>query len=173
MKSNSFQELGFGLFHKNTGQRDVQTEKLLNNIDIWQKLSPAFLSVTTFLDKFDKVNLDNWRLYYSGTNFHIVTDNPIIFEKYESFSSLHEELFCPLSSNILIVSTKRNKPDTLTPVFRMNLDLLLFHYAFRFVACSNKEYLEFLAREAFTTLNQKGFVEKLKEDIFNTFPQPT
>lgn len=82
---------------------------------------------------------------------------------------MHEELIFPLSSKVIIVSTKRNKPKVLNPVFSINFDLLLFHYAHRYIASSDKQYLEFIAKQANENLIKPGRADKLKKDIFNNF----
>ncbi len=165
----SFEDLGFGFFDKSTGLRNIEMEKMMGDIDLWKKLYPILLPITSFTDKYKKLNNDNWGVYYRQESFHITTDNPIIFKEYKDFSSLHEDLIFPLSSKILIISTKLNKPKTLEPVFSIMTDLLLFHYAHRYVACSNKEYLEFISKEAYKNLSNPQWGGKLKDDIFSSF----
>lgn len=172
IKTLSFEDMGFGIFNKDTGKRNVEAERIVNSIDLWQKMYQILIPVTSFTDKFRKLNADDWRLYYRNSNFHVTTDLPVIYEQYKDFSSLHEELIFPLSSKHLIVSTKGTKPSRLEPIFNVKVDLLLFYNAHRFVACSNRDYLEFLAQEVFTTLQIPDIARLLKNDIFNTFSKP-
>jgi len=125
--------------------------------------------VTSFTDKFNKLNNDNWGVYYRQQSFHITTDNPIIFKEYKDFSSLHEDLILPRSSKILIISAKLNKPKTLEPVFTIKTDVLLFHYANRYITWSDKKYLEFISKEAYKNLSKPEWADKLKDDIFSNF----
>jgi hypothetical protein len=170
IKNLSFKDLGFGIFDEKTGKRHIETEEMLRGLDAWVKLYPALLPISSFTKKFNKINKDEWRIYYHKTDLHIITDNPIIFHKeFKDLSSLQEELIVPLSSKILLIATKKTKPKNLPPIFNLQVDLLLFHQAGRYAASSDKTHLEFLAKTSKEYLTNPGWSEKLKETIFNHF----
>ena len=164
----TFKELGFGFFDRE-GNRVEEVEEISKKIDLFQKMYPILLSISPFIERNLKQNDSDWRIYYRTEKSHLITDNPIIYDGYKNFNSLHEELLLPLSSKILLVSTKKYKPHILSPLFSLNVDLLLLHNAGRFVASANKGYLEFLTNEERTKLNRPGWADKLHEWIFNCF----
>lgn len=168
IESHSFKDLGFGIFDKNRA-RIPEMEEFMKGIDLWIKLYPALLPISGLVSKFRKKNDDNWLLYHRPTNFHIVTDNPIILKEFKDLSSLQEELIFPLCANILILNTNKYKPVRLPEVFSLKVDLLLFYLAGRFVASSKKDYLQLLANEVNTQLSKPNWAHKLKEDTFNYF----
>jgi hypothetical protein len=167
--NSSFESLGFGIFDKNTGIRNIEAENKIKEADVFQKVYPTLLPITSFSDKYVKLNNEQWKIYYLQEDFHIVTDNPIIHWGYQGFASLHEELLFPISSKVMLVSTKKYKPHILPPVFSLNLDLLLFHKANRYVACNRKDYLEFLIAQSKENLSRPGWAEKLQNQIFGCF----
>lgn len=167
--NSSFESLGFGLFRKGTLERNVEAENALKATDVFQKSYPSLLPITSFLDSNVKYNSHEWKLYYLGEDLHVVTDSPIIHYGFKDFSSLHEEVIFPISSTIVLVSTKKYKPHILAPLFSMNLNLLLFHNAFRYVACSNKEYLQFLIQQSKEYVSRPGWAEKVHSQIFSCF----
>lgn len=62
--SHSFKDLGFGIFDIESEQRNIEAEKILVNIDLWKKMYPILLPITSFADKFNILNIDNWKVYY-------------------------------------------------------------------------------------------------------------
>lgn len=163
----SFKDLGFGIFDKE-GHRNITLEDELKKEDLWIKLYSALLPVTAFTNRHNKLNADDWKLYYKTDSYRIVTDNPVIFENDSSFLSLHEELFCPLSNKIFIVSTKKGKPETLKPIVSTKMDLLLFQKAHRYVACADRKYLDFIKKESEEVM-KNDWGNRMKTEIFNAF----
>jgi hypothetical protein len=164
----SFEDLGFGIFDEDTGERHKEVEDSLKEIDLWRKIYTTLLPTTSFTDKYKKLNGSDWKLYYKRMDFHITTDNPILFYKYTDFASLHEEVIFPLSSKILLVSSKKYKPHILAPLFNWKIDQLLFHKAGRYVASSRKEYLNLLIEDA-NKIRSPYWAENIKEEIYNYF----
>jgi hypothetical protein len=161
----SFSDLGFGFFDKN-GFRNSEVEKMIADTDLWKKLYPILLPITSFTNKFNKLNKEKWAIYYRQQSFHLTSDNPIIFKEYTDFSSLHENLIFSLSSKHLVISTQGIKPRVLEPVFSIKTDILLFHNAYRYVACSDKNYLKFISDEAYKIIDKPQWIDKLKQDVF-------
>jgi hypothetical protein len=142
---------------------------MLKNLDVWIKMYPILLPVTSLETKYRKLNFNEWRLYYWKNWFGVITDNPLILrDSFKDFSSLNEELIVPLSSELILVSTRKHKPNNIAPVFKLQIDLLLFHRASRYVACANKEYLDSLIFES-RNLLKPGYEERMKDSIFNHF----
>lgn len=168
IKIFSFKDLGFGIFDKE-GLRNPETEEVLKEVDLWIKMYPTLLPIAGFRDKVNKMEISDWRIYYRGNDFHLVTDCPIILKEFKDFSSLQNELIAPLSSKHLLVVTKQTKPKSIEPGFSIKLDVLLFHTAGRYVASCDKEYLEFIIKEAAGL--KPGWDVLLKGSLFDTFKE--
>ncbi|MBO9683179.1 MAG: DUF4238 domain-containing protein [Flavisolibacter sp.] len=151
------------------GKPNPEFEQLMKEIDLFTKLYPAILPLVSFQKKYARNNDNEWKIYYRKEEFHVVTDNPILHSGFRDFSSLHEELIFPISSKVLLVSTKKYKPHILAPLFTLNVDLLLFHKSGRYVASCNRDYLMFLADQSKQFLSKPGWEHKLQEQIFNAF----
>lgn len=169
IQDQSFEELGFGIFDSKTGKRNIEAENVLKQVDLFVKVYPTLLPITSFLKPFVKYNAPEWKLYYKSDKYSIVTDYPIIHNSFKDFSSLHEDVIFPVSNRILLVSTKKYKPHILAPVFNLNVDLLLCHNAGRYIACANKNYLEFLISQSKEQLTKPSWADKIKETMFNSF----
>lgn len=169
INTKSFEELGFGIFDSKTGERNIEVENMLKQTDLFAKIYPSFLPITSFKEPNVKYNASEWKLYYTTDEYSIVSDYPIIHNTFNDFSSLHEDIIFPISNRIFLVSTKKYKPHILAPTFRPNVDLLLFHLAGRYIASSKKEYLEFLVGEWKQHFSKAGWADKLKKTIFNSF----
>lgn len=166
IKNFSFEELGFGFYDKE-GNRNEGLEKLLKEIDLWNKMYTTLLPISTVTKKYNKTNIDEWKLFYRENDFHLVSDNPIIIKNYIDFSSLQQELIIPLSSKRLLVITKKISPKVIDPVFSLKIDVLLFRKAFRYVASSDKNYLKLISEEANKFPNITD--DKLFDNIFGHF----
>lgn len=160
----SFSDLGFGFFDKD-GNRSDEMEKIIKDTDLWKKIYPALLPVSATLKKYNEAKIDDWRIAYRNSNFHLVTDNPIILKEYNGFQSLQKELIAPLSSKHLLIVTEKLSLKELPPVFNLQTDLLLFHRATRYVASSDENYLKFIVNES-ERLNNAGWEKLLLDSIF-------
>jgi hypothetical protein len=95
--------------------------------------------------------LKNWRFLYSGDdqNWFLVGDNPIVTDgrwDHDPKECLRE-LFFPVSSRILLVSTKRNISPILAPDFVIQFNTSILMRSSRFVAFQRRDFLEAIVRD--------------------------
>jgi hypothetical protein len=126
-------------------------------IDIWRQ-SPAFqkafrqiLPYAPFHKDKDWVQmLDQWNFYYTadGTGWYVVGDNPIIARRNQVTDVTHplEEFVFPISSSIMLISTKPTPPQDLQSIFITQYGLAMIENSQRFVAGKDKEYLNNLVK---------------------------
>lgn len=163
ISQSSFKDLGFGIFDRE-GNRSVNTEEMMKGIDLFQKIYPVLLPLTSFINGNYKADWKDWKLFYSSNDVHIVSDNPVMYKDMTSFSGLQHNIIFPVSSKIFLISSPQY-PAEFKFTFPFMIDLYLFATAKRFVACKHKEYLEYLKNENDTTVKENG-VEALKFHAF-------
>lgn len=164
---SSFEDLGFGFYDKD-GIRSEESEVLIKETNLWVKTYPALLPISGTLKKNNETKNDQWRIAYRSSNFHLVTDNPIILKEYSGFASFQKDLIAPLTSKHLLIVTEKICSGSLPPVFSLQTDLLLFHRAARYVASADERYLKFIVSES-NKLNNHGWEDLLLESIFGHF----
>lgn len=167
-ETHSFSSLGFGIFHQETRERNREAENLLKQVESFEKSYQSFLPITSFLGK-NRRNLSDLEIYYRADDSGIISDNPVIIREFKGFESLKGELIFPLSRSYLMVLTQKRKPTLLPPDLENEIDILLFLKAKRFVACHNKEYLQFLADEYGGSNAEPDLQTKLFDEIFSIF----
>lgn len=166
IRNASFKELGFGIFD-NQGKRSPDLEAVMKSVDLFTKTYSSLLPVSAFVGKNYTANYEDWRLYYASNDFHIVTDNPVIYKNVAGFSTLHHDVIFPLSSRILLVASKKFIKQFDWKMLFM-IDLYLFANAQRFIACKDEAYLNELVKRHEDTVNQGG-LSQLKNTIFSMF----
>jgi hypothetical protein len=115
---------------------------------------------------FDLRAEDNGRWYlFNSVNNKICCDIPILIKDCDLIKllSFNTDLIFPISSNkLLIHSMNKNVcKDNISELFSIEVDLLLFWNARRYVVCSDKEYLENIK------LVQKETEKTISFDNFN------
>ncbi len=166
----SFSELGFGIFNKETGKRSQEAEELLKNTDLFRKIYPSLLSITTRNRDDNKDDFFSWKLIHRTNTIHVTGDNPLIFKNdYQDFSSIREELMIPLCSTKVLVHSKKHVPKVLSPVFNLKMDTLIMSQSDRFICSSNKEYLELLVSNFYSLLKSENLERQIIDDLFNYF----
>jgi hypothetical protein len=168
IRTNSFQDMGFR-FQDKDGNRDRMFENMVFASDLFKKLYPWVLPRVSFQENNVKLNAKEWKLLYKKETFHIVTDNPIIHPQFKHFSFVHEDIIFPISATRLLISTKKYIPAVIPPVFSLRVDLLLFLRAHRFVASSDRKYLEWLVSHVKQYSNESGWISGLPNKIWETF----
>ena len=166
IEQSSFKDLGFGIFDKQ-GNRSVKTEEMMKDIDLFKKIYPVLLPVTSFLNDNYTANWKDWKLYYHTKDMHVISDNPVIYKEMNNFSGLQHNIIFPVSSRIYLVSSPHH-PEKVADIFPHMADLYLFSSAKRFVAYKDKLYLNYLEKVNATTVKEHG-IEKLKKSLFSYF----
>ena len=70
----SMRHIGWRIIDKNTNLPHLESEELIQKMDVFRKLYSSFLPMASFHEKYANYNSQEWRIYYRGQNFHIVTD---------------------------------------------------------------------------------------------------
>lgn len=170
--SKSFEELGFGIFNNETGERSLETENLLREAEIFRKMYSSFLPVTTFLKKHDLKNYSDWKLVYRDYPNHITGDNPLILRNgYQDYSSIQKNLMMPLSSKRIIVCSGKKLKLNINSVFNLKMDMLILHQSDRYVCSSSEAYLKEIVEKPYKMSVGKGWEKLITEDLFNSIEQ--
>ncbi len=165
----SFQELGFGIFEKKSGERMEEAEQLVKDIDLFRKMYSSLLPLVSFMDKYNTHNFNDWRILHGTNSVHITGDNPIILkDQYENFSSIQQNIIMPLSSEKILTCTNK-APNSFHPDFNLKMDIMILHQSERFVCSSSEEYLKLLIDKPYKMSVGKNWEEKILNDIFSYF----
>jgi hypothetical protein len=166
----SFQDLGFGIFSKESGDRNITFEERMRDLDIFRKICTSILPTVSFIDKYNNKNYDDWKLIHRTNSSHITGDNPIILKgPYKDFSTIQRDLIMPLSSNKIILCTDKKVPSTFQPQFNLLMDTIILHQSKRFVCSSNKDYLELLVERVYKTSLGRGWEKNMIDSLFANF----
>jgi len=119
--------------------------------------------VPFYKDKDWAKRVEQWRFLYTGDNksWYIVGDNPFIIKEGNEQDFVHclNEFVCPISGNILLISSIEPTKSVLPPGFAIDYNTAIIERAQRFIACQDKGFLE-------TLLNYYKFhVQHGKTDI--------
>ena len=131
-------------------------EKVPDGVADIIKNSPAFKKsfkqiipfIPFYKDKDWAMSLGKWRFLYTGDNksLYIVGDNPFIIKEGNEHDLVNclKEFVCPISGNILLISTSEPTKSVLPPEFANDYNTAIIERAQRFVACKDKGFLEAL-----------------------------
>ncbi|MBP1673824.1 MAG: hypothetical protein H6Q25_1639 [Bacteroidetes bacterium] len=165
----SFQELGFGIFNKKSGERMEEAEQTLKDIDLFRKMYSSLLPLVSFMGKYKTQNFNDWRIIHRTNSIHITGDNPLILrDKYENFSSIQQNIIMPLSSQKILACTNK-APDSFDPVFNLKMDIMILHQSDRFVCSSSEEYLKLLIDKPYKMTIGRNWEERILNEIFSYF----
>lgn len=97
---------------------------------------------------------------------HLCSDLPIVFDSLENIFDYSGCFVFPLSNDkVLISGPDEIKKESFDPLFSTKLAILLFCQARKYVAASNREYLEKIVDFAKSYTSQSQLFQ-LKEDVF-------
>ncbi len=139
----------FGIRNKKGGEVPNPIIEEIRSSSYFKKAMRVLVAFAPFFRNKDwDKTLDNWRFLYSADNksWYIVGDNPIITEGHNDHDPINclKEFVFPVSGRILLVNT--HKPidkDFPTEMVVKSMNAII-ERAKRFVACRNKDLLEFL-----------------------------
>lgn len=173
-EDKSFQEIGFTIMNKYTNEESVDADAIANRL----YCNPSFrktcrflvLPLNTFEILLKESDVDNWNYYYSEIvetgPLHLCGDNPIVFKDINNFFNFEDDLILPVSSNKTLVFSRGIKPKMLKPEFKVELDLILFSQASRYVCGPNREYLGKIA-DMYYENDEKISFQTRKNELFN------
>jgi len=165
----SFSDLGFGIFDEN-GKRFINTEKLMTTIDLWRKCSPALIATARSFSTYKENNISDWGIYYQAKNHYLVTDSPILLKSYSGPGSLERGLLFPLTGNMLAIACGGKKKERVDPMYREQLDIVLFQQADRYVGSSKREYLlHIIDKVRYYSEDGEGWEAKLREHVLQAY----
>ena len=168
----TLKDIGFVLKNKLTNetvQNDEIENRIINDPNSREAFRFLILPLNTFQILLQNSDLNNWNYYFAETEApHLCCDIPIIFKDPNNFFNFQDDLVLPLTSTKILIYTKKVKPKVLSPEFRVNVDLYLFHQAHRFVCGPNREYLNAIS-EMYYRGENKVNESVLKDEIFNYF----
>jgi hypothetical protein len=148
----------------------IDTENLVRDIDLFRKIYPSILSLTSFINKYKTNNFDDWIIIHRTNSSHITGDNPIILEKgFSDFSSIQQNLLIPLSSKKVLVCTPKKAPKSFPPDFNLLMDMIILHQSERYVCSSNEKYLRLIVGNPYKMSCGKDWLTTMKEDLFHFF----
>lgn len=116
-------------------------------------------------------SLKNWKLYYVAPNtpqLHLLSDNPVILKENNNSNILKSELIFPLSKGKTIYNTNGKSLKIIPAGSRVNVDVLAFIQADKFVGGPNAKYLEDISKLA-QYYDTEQRINSLKEKVFSIF----
>lgn len=149
-------------------------------VEIFNKIvnEPAFIKSSKLLRATEDIiqivkneSLKNWKLYYvapNNTQVHLLSDNPVILKENNNSNILKSELIFSLSKGKTIYHTNGKSLNIIPAGNRVNVDLLAFIQADKFVGGPNAKYLEDISKLAQYYDTEKR-INSLKEKVFSIF----
>lgn len=163
--NGDFKSLYLSVISEKSGDKlsNIEIEQFYNRIsktDLFKKAYPILRSLVNLLDKnaFDALR-GTWQLYYQEPGRHLTSDNPILYTKEPTPSTVFEDFILPLSPSVLLISS-RNCPDEISATNSTALNMLQIHHANQFVACNDKNILQMT-----TDLYKDNFADKSLKDM--------
>lgn len=157
------------LFTKAFKFRDKTTGEEVNN-EITEKIksSEAFkkafrvaASDLTFMAH-NSDDLNNWRISYSGGDFHLCSDNPLILRDENVKDIFKTEFIFPLTKNHLLIRTFSDLTKrVLTPEFGVTTDITIFKQGKIYCSGARRDFLRTISLIA---INYE--IPTLKHDLF-------
>jgi hypothetical protein len=130
------------------GWADEMRQKLehdLAGLDATKKYYQMMLTFEPFFDKRYKQSLESWKIYFQDPGFLFTCDNPMIVSKRATPQTILDELILPLTDGRALVASGA-KPQSVSPEWTFNINMQLIKQADRYVASSNKQFLEALVQ---------------------------
>jgi hypothetical protein len=166
---HSFEALGLGIFNS-SGQRNLEAEEMMKDIELFRKLFTPILPVLSFNGRFKRQNYNSWKIIHRTNPNHVTGDNPILYKNsFEDISSTQEELIAPISSQKILVCTERHLPKIYPPQFNLKMDVAILMQSKRYICSSNEEYLELLLNKYLPLTKEIKSNHELTEHLFDHF----
>jgi Protein of unknown function (DUF4238) len=156
LSEKAFAEKGeFDFLKLNSKNGEKAPQEITDAIKNSRAFKKSFKQIIPFVpfykDKDWAKRVEKWRFLYTGDSksWYIVGDNPFIIkqENERDFVNCLNEFVCPISGNILLISTVEEPAKTvLPPEFAIDYNTAIIERAQRFVACPDKSFLEALIR---------------------------
>lgn len=168
-RNKTLKDIGFVIKSKLTNkpvQNDEIENRIMNDPNSREAFRFLILPLNTFQILLQKTDLNNWNYYFAETEApHLCCDIPIIFNDPKKFFNFQDDLILPLTSSKILIFTQKGKPKVLSPEFRINVDIYLFHQAHRYVCGPNRDYLGTIS-EMYFRANKEVDEKYLKNEVF-------
>jgi hypothetical protein len=157
---------------KDTGENvPIEVFNRIVNEPGFLKASKLMRATEDLADILKNVSIHNWKLYYVAPNnpqLHLLSDNPVILKENNNPNILKSELIFPLSKGKTIYHTNGKALKVIPAEYRLNVDVLAFIQAEKYVCGSNAQYLEDISNLA-QHYNTEQRINDLKEKVFSIF----
>jgi len=148
-------------------QNDEIENRIMNDPNSREAFRFLILPLNTFQILLQETDLNNWNYYFSEIEApHLCSDIPVIFNDSDNFFNFQDDLILPLTSSKILIFSKKGKPKVLSPEFRTNVDIYLFHQAHRYVCGPNRDYLKTIS-ESYYSDDNKVDERFLKNEVFS------
>jgi len=169
-KGKTFKDIGFSIRNKDTGEsNEIISHRIFHDSSFRKLCRFLIIPLHTFDIMLKESDVGNWHYYYDLPNrtkpLHLCGDNPIIFKNIEGFFDFKDDLILRLTSDKNLIFS-RKKPKMLPPEFGVDLDLMIFKQANRYVCGPNREYLSKIA-EMYYYYDNNIDTNFLKSNLFN------
>ena len=174
--SGSLSNLGLSATNTETGEK-VSDEiassfyEHISSTDLFRKAYPALRALLDVARSGGYDSLKDWSFYYQSPGFNLTSDNPILYFKEPTQSSIFDNFILPLSPGVLLVA-KESPPDSLDSGMSTDLNILQICHANQFVAGTNEAYLRSIVDEYERTFKNIP-LHDLEHHIYNKIFQTT
>jgi hypothetical protein len=162
----------FTLKSKSGGEAPKEQVEAIKNSPGFKKSLKVLLPFAPFFkDKDWGAELKNWRFLYAEKDSYIVGDRPILTRgpnDKDPLNCLNEFIF-PISGKILLVNLAKPIASGLPGEFILRHNIAIIQQAQRFVACSDKSFLEAQIRlyKMYVTAGEKDTITTEVFDMLN------
>ena len=172
-KSSKKEDLLMTINNLKTNTEDINADLFYDRF----KNNPSFIQASKimkatieYLKNDTPANLNNWKTYYSTeeVQYNLISDNPIILRNPNVNSIYNSELIFPFSKSIAIFHTKGKSIKQISGKDRVQIDVLMYLQADKYICGANGEYLEKIVELGEKYPNQK-MIDYSKEQIFKIF----
>lgn len=167
-ESFSFDELGIKLEDQDGNSApDSVKQKMFEDPNFRQACRFLILPLNTFQITLQDSDINNWKYYYTESDFHhLCGDQPIVFKNPKSLFIFEDDLFLPLTKNKFLVYTKKEKVKELPPEFALLRDILIFGQSRKYVCSSSRDYLKVVSNLYYNRYANND-LHKLRKEVFS------
>lgn len=146
---------------------DDFTKTFLDDENIRKAIRPT-LAYASLREPLRKTKHLEWRILFNTKKPNLTSDNPIIFrEKPKSKEDFRDVIILPISNDTILTRIdERIEQTNLHEAFLQ--DIMIFHQAESYVICSDKNYLEDIAKE-YRVFQKLGLINNVKDWLFQKY----
>lgn len=166
-ETQGFDNVHFNLSKKDGSQVNEEKIKKLLSSEPMRRTYRLLLPFEVYYDQNFPLLVYNWQVLFNDPGYFMIGDNPIIMRNKLTGVGILDEFVVPLSKECLLINNKIIPTEKLPGHFFIQMALVIFHQADRFVCCHNKQFLEKIISSYNDIYIKFDKTEEIKKEFFD------